>query len=107
MRRLWVTFLMLLVLTAPAQARPAVDAIYGLPPRENTEKIRCTDDGRDCIRLEHYAADVCKLIERNAAEQRLDPHFLARLLWKESRFEPGAVSPVGALGIAQFKWNRH
>ena len=85
-----------------AAARPAVDARAGRPPVRQGEDLRCTDDGRDCVRLEHYAADVCKLIERNAAERGLDPSFLARLLWKESRFEPGAVSPVGALGIAQF-----
>jgi hypothetical protein len=83
-------------------ARAAVDAYLGLPPRQESEDRRCTDDGRDCIRKEFYAADVCKLIERNASEQGLDPAFLARLLWKESRFEPSAVSPAGALGIAQF-----
>lgn len=89
-----------------APAYPAVDAEIGLPPlpsaRRDAPNMRCTDDGRDCIRLEHYVADVCKLIERNAAQNRLDPNFLARLLWKESRFEPSAVSPAGALGIAQF-----
>lgn len=88
--------------SGPAFARPGVDAAVGRPPVRQREDIRCTDDGRDCVRLEHYVADVCKLIERNAADARLDPNFLARLLWKESRFEPGAVSPVGALGIAQF-----
>lgn len=93
---------MLLLLGSQAVARPAVDAYYGYPPIRESETVRCTDDGRDCIRVEHYGADVCMLIERNAAEQGLDPHFLARLLWKESRFEPSAVSPVGALGIAQF-----
>lgn len=86
----------------PVLARPAVDAWHGRPPPRQTEQIRCTDDGRDCIRLDSYAADVCKLIERNAGERGLDPNFLARLLWKESRFEPGAISPAGALGIAQF-----
>ena len=28
--------------------------------------------------------------------------FFARLIWKESRFDPDAVSPAGAEGIAQF-----
>jgi hypothetical protein len=28
--------------------------------------------------------------------------FLARLIWQESRFEPRAVSPAGAQGVAQF-----
>lgn len=87
---------------AAGHTRPAVDAVEGRPPPAQSENLRCTDDGRDCVRLEHYAADVCKLIERNAAQRDLDPNFLARLLWKESRFEPGAISPAGALGIAQF-----
>lgn len=93
----------LAIAAAPAaQAFPAVDALIGRPPARQSDVLRCTDDGRDCVRRDHYAADVCKLIERNAAERGLDPGFLARLLWKESRFEPGAVSPAGALGIAQF-----
>lgn len=86
----------------PAVSRPAVDAFMGRPPAPQSDKIRCTDDGRDCVRLDRYASDVCKLIERNASERGLDPSFLARLLWKESRFEPGAISPAGAQGIAQF-----
>lgn len=94
--------LALIVSAGAATARPAVDAHVGYPPVTQSKDLRCTDDGRDCIRLEHYAADVCKLIERNAAQRDLDPNFLARLLWKESRFEPSAVSPAGALGIAQF-----
>ncbi|WP_240769100.1 lytic transglycosylase domain-containing protein [Paracoccus liaowanqingii] len=90
-------------LTAPGvSARPAVDAIDGRPAPRQTEDRRCTDDGRDCVVRQSYAADVCKLIERTASENALDPAFLARLLWKESRFEPSAVSPAGALGIAQF-----
>lgn len=39
-----------------------------------------------------------------AAEQkfRLPENLLARVLWTESRFNPQAISPVGAKGIAQF-----
>lgn len=71
-------------------------------PTEASNTFRCTHDKRSCIAVATYVADVCTVIERAAGENRLDPNFLARLLWKESRFEPGAVSPVGALGIAQF-----
>ncbi|TRW95986.1 lytic transglycosylase domain-containing protein [Paracoccus sp. M683] len=102
MRRFLLICTMVLAATPAALARPAVDAISGYPPITPRDDQRCTDDGRDCVRLEHYVADVCKLIERNAGQNRLDPNFLARLLWKESRFEPSAVSPAGALGIAQF-----
>ena len=71
-------------------------------PQPDTKDRRCTVDGRSCIRVASYVADVCTTIEKAAGENRLDPNFLARLLWKESLFEPEAVSPVGALGIAQF-----
>lgn len=45
---------------------------------------------------------ICDLIEANAAETGMSPDFFARLIWKESRFDEGAISPVGARGIAQF-----
>lgn len=49
-----------------------------------------------------FLADVCKRIEDAARERNLPPGFLARLIWKESRFDANAVSPKGASGIAQF-----
>lgn len=49
-----------------------------------------------------FLADVCARIEKAALERGLPPAFLARLIWKESRFDPDAVSPKGAAGIAQF-----
>jgi hypothetical protein len=45
---------------------------------------------------------VCKFIELAAHTWKLPPAFFARLIWKESRFDPNAVSPAGASGIAQF-----
>ncbi|TIP53605.1 MAG: lytic transglycosylase domain-containing protein, partial [Mesorhizobium sp.] len=42
------------------------------------------------------------LIEAQAQQNGLPKDFFARLIWKESRFDPNAVSPVGAEGIAQF-----
>ena len=45
---------------------------------------------------------ICHLIEAHARAENLPPDFLARLIWKESRFDPNAVSPAGAEGIAQF-----
>lgn len=101
-RRISHTLVCFFAVLGSASSYPAVDAYQGLPPADSSPEMRCTDDGRDCIRLDSYVPDVCKLIERNAAENQLDASFLARLLWKESRFEPGAISPAGALGIAQF-----
>jgi hypothetical protein len=45
---------------------------------------------------------ACDLIEAQAQQNGLPRDFFARLIWKESRFDPNAVSPVGAEGIAQF-----
>ena len=45
---------------------------------------------------------ICDLIEAHALHEGLPREFFARLIWKESRFDPNAVSPVGAEGIAQF-----
>jgi hypothetical protein len=45
---------------------------------------------------------ICDLIWVHARVNRLPEDFFARLIWKESRFDPGAVSPAGAEGIAQF-----
>jgi hypothetical protein len=47
-------------------------------------------------------ARICHLIEEHAQANALPPDFFARLIWKESRFDISAVSPVGAEGIAQF-----
>ena len=45
---------------------------------------------------------VCSLIHEASDRNGFSPHFFARLIWKESLFDPGAVSPKGAEGIAQF-----
>jgi len=54
------------------------------------------------VRADHYAEDVCRIIAREARRRVLPPDFLARLIWRESLFDPHAVSPKGAQGIAQF-----
>ncbi|MEP9372243.1 lytic transglycosylase domain-containing protein [Mesorhizobium sp. KR1-2] len=45
---------------------------------------------------------ICDLIQAEADRNGVPRDFFARLIWKESRFDAGAVSPVGAQGIAQF-----
>jgi hypothetical protein len=45
---------------------------------------------------------ICQLIAREASVNGLPQAFFARLIWKESRFDAKAISPVGAQGIAQF-----
>ncbi|MEM1130280.1 MAG: lytic transglycosylase domain-containing protein [Pseudomonadota bacterium] len=55
-----------------------------------------------CISPIRLVPDVCTTIETTARDAGLDPHFFARLIWQESLFDPYAISPAGALGIAQF-----
>ncbi|MCU0831795.1 MAG: lytic transglycosylase domain-containing protein [Rhizobiaceae bacterium] len=52
--------------------------------------------------LARHHPRLCELIETEADKNRLPRDFFARLIWKESRFDLKAVSPVGAQGVAQF-----
>jgi transglycosylase-like protein with SLT domain len=69
-----------------------------------TRSTSCTtlDGTRICIRAAAYTVDVCAAISTLADRYRLPNAFFARLIWQESRFDPGAISPAGAQGIAQF-----
>lgn len=52
--------------------------------------------------LSFDAPQICALISDAAARHGLPEPFFARLIWKESRFDTHALSPVGAQGVAQF-----
>jgi hypothetical protein len=45
---------------------------------------------------------VCNTLTTAADANGLPLEFLTRLIWQESRFDPRAVSPAGAQGVAQF-----
>ncbi|MEM7641745.1 MAG: lytic transglycosylase domain-containing protein [Pseudomonadota bacterium] len=83
--------LILLLIAGPARADPpaAMCSAGAFGPRH-------------CIAEATFEADVCAQIEAEARLHGLPPGFLARLLWQESRFDPGAVSPMNAMGIGQF-----
>jgi hypothetical protein len=49
-----------------------------------------------------FSQKVCAAAEREADANSLDKAFFIRLLYKESLFNPNAVSPKGAQGLAQF-----
>jgi hypothetical protein len=49
-----------------------------------------------------FANNVCAAIDKASSETGVDRNFFTRLLWRESLFDPNAVSPKGAQGIAQF-----
>src|SRR5260221_3499313 len=46
--------------------------------------------------------EICRTLAEAAADNELPEEFFTRLIWQESRFDAGAVSPAGAQGIAQF-----
>jgi hypothetical protein len=48
------------------------------------------------------AEKICRTLTQAAAENALPIELFTRLIWQESRFNPNAVSPKGAMGIAQF-----
>ncbi len=69
-----------------AAARPAKRKISRLPKH----------------RIAYKRSGICKDLDKLARRYKLPPLFFARLIWQESRFNPYAVSPAGAEGIAQF-----
>jgi hypothetical protein len=79
-RKLCLAYMAVLAAGAPAEAEPS--SALGPPP----------------VTIDR----VCDLIETHAKRNNLPKDFFARLIWKESRFDPNAVSPAGAEGIAQF-----
>jgi hypothetical protein len=51
------------------------------------------------------ALELADATVRAAARDRLPPEFLGATLLQESAFDPNAISPAGAMGIAQFMPN--
>ncbi|WP_431322556.1 lytic transglycosylase domain-containing protein [Rhizobium sp. YTU87027] len=68
--------------------------VYSLAIPQSGERL--------CITRETYGRDLCVAIDHFARENHLPPEYFARLIWRESSFRAGAVSPKGAQGIAQF-----
>ncbi|MEM1360229.1 MAG: lytic transglycosylase domain-containing protein [Pseudomonadota bacterium] len=88
------------------EVAPAPSATVSRPTASQRPKRRmpaaCSEDGRVCISGLNYIYDVCHALGTTAAQAGLDPHFFTRLIWRESLFDPNAISHAGALGIAQF-----
>ena len=93
---LWAPFAALLALAAapagPAAARDGPQMGAEVVPLPQPRPAAPTFD----------APVLCRLIADAADRHGLPPAFLARLIWKESRFDVRALSPVGAQGVAQF-----
>ena len=110
MARIAIIALLLLV-TSPALAEPAqpdappADAGATTPPAAAApaEQNAATPPPSDA----NLRESVCLMIESSARANNLPLEFFARVIWQESRFQPGVVGPrtrsgERAQGIAQF-----
>ncbi|SEN43118.1 Transglycosylase SLT domain-containing protein [Loktanella fryxellensis] len=89
---MWRALCLLVLTILPGAARA----------QEGTSCSTGTHGPVQCIRPAEFAVDTCQAIAAFAAHNAIDPHFFARLIWQESRFDPNALSPANARGIAQF-----
>jgi len=78
-----------------APGRPAVSELSNAPDPKDTGVAPIKPQ-------EVLTGQVCEQLAAAAQQHGLPVDFLARLIWQESRFNPRAVSPVGAQGLAQF-----
>ena len=46
--------------------------------------------------------EICHTLAEAAVDNALPEEFFTRLIWQESRFDHEAISPAGAMGVAQF-----
>src|SRR5258708_34219856 len=69
------------------------------PPAASTETVTAEPAPRG---LSPSVDEICRTLAEAAADNELPEEFFTRLIWQESRFDAGAVSPAGAQGIAQF-----
>jgi hypothetical protein len=93
-RRAWLTTIFALSIV---WANPALSEDAGRKVESGIDAVAIAAAGP-----KPFVDVVCPLMQQEAASMKLPPMFFVRLIWKESRFNPSAVSPKGAQGIAQF-----
>ena len=82
-----IALIVAVVLAAPARADN--------PPAD-------TAPGRGRPAASPVTVTLCGALEAASRRNDLPYSFFTRLIWQESRFDPGARSPAGAEGVAQF-----
>jgi transglycosylase-like protein with SLT domain len=105
---LGVSAVYIVVLVPPVSTssrRPAVPESLS-PPVElwqaSTQPADEPDEPEDARKPVATREEICNSVASAAQAHDLPISFLASLVWQESRFNWQAVSPVGAVGIAQF-----
>jgi Transglycosylase SLT domain/SPOR domain len=104
MKRAMLRWALMLRLTAAcvvvAAALSHLTLARAEPQGDEAAKVATTEaDAKD---LRPSVDDICRTLAQAAADNELPEEFFTRLIWQESRFNPAAVSPAGAQGIAQF-----
>jgi hypothetical protein len=104
-------FLIMLALTAPALAfadtSAQKDDLPTTPVEQAVPDLTTEDRGDarqgDAQQVPDVSLDLlCSTLAASAQTSGLPISFFSNLIWQESRFVFRAVSPAGALGIAQF-----
>ena len=84
--------------TAPASDPAQVSALAEVPPEAFVPDFAVAHPARHATQVPAgYQAKVAEL----AARFDLSPSLIEAMVWQESRWNAGAVSPVGARGLAQ------
>jgi len=92
--------------TAPTNLPNASSTVAQTSPLVFEDRIKNTSGPQAAETLTadriRYIESVCLAVAREAMANKIPAEFFARLIWQESRFNPGAQSYKGAQGIAQF-----
>ncbi|MBI2740896.1 MAG: lytic transglycosylase domain-containing protein [Rhodospirillales bacterium] len=83
-------------------AAGAVALAVGLPHLAPAQAGPKSEPAVAASNLRPSVDEICRTLAQAAADNDLPEEFFTRLIWQESRFDPMAVSPAGAQGIAQF-----
>jgi hypothetical protein len=91
----------------PGRAEDATPAVTGVARPSVEELAIPLEKPAETARESDAREAMCLMIESAARANGLPLEFFARVIWQESRFQPGAVGPVTrsgqrAQGIAQF-----
>jgi hypothetical protein len=89
---------------ALAMTLPALALVLGWPARAEPQGVAgiAAEDRASKGGSRRSSEDICRVVAQAAADNGLPVELFTRLIWQESRFNPNAISPKGALGIAQF-----
>src|SRR6476646_542789 len=98
--RIALLALLVALLIAPLPAL-GEDAAANAPANNEAARQRVSSD-EAAAKPKPFVDIVCPLMQQQAFLLGLPAMPFVRLIWKESRFNPNAVSPKGAQGIAQF-----